>query len=647
MAALFSLNLFFSINVPVTLEKLFFYLTSLTLFIFFLSLPKSKIEIPLFLYYLSLSSLVLHIFVLFFTFVPFPPLSFPGMNLLVRVFGHNYYVAYLLLVIPVFWWQFLYASDQSFASKKEMRVLAIVLLVLSYLLMIFSLARFSMLVGFLQLMLIFWANKKRFIDLLGNQFAHALTKAFLLVLLVLVCAFSMLPLFFGKEVCPVNFSYKEMCKPLLANDRFQYWQKAFWIWQEKPFFGSGLKTFGFASRQFVLENYNYSSYAHNNFFHNLAEGGLVVGSCFIFFILYLLRKSYVVVQRHKHPLNHFLFFAVLASWMNAMFDLTWNFFVIFSLTLIFIAFILSHDETPQWRSRVFVRFLHWLTVVTIFFAAAYLCDTALIKSKQIDRAIKLFPFFDQPVRSLSIDDHLSEENYAKLYPLYRFDPGFVHNFSQAKGISNEKRIALLVELGKLDPVLLVESTDFEKLDFREAKPLIDEFIRVVTTHRMVNNLHFLDYWKQGNLALDVLRFADQAYDAGELVIAADLYHQALVLNEHLYSNRKPVFLGEQNLDQAAHFLIVFQNFDPQSLGNFYEYMDLYQQTLLHLFKSNRLSEFYELTNAILEFLPDHAWFLIRDLVEISQTAEEKARLQEVYQKLQHLEAWQGFLPLPL
>ncbi len=644
MVALFTINLFFSISIPLTIEKLLLYLIALALFVFFLNFARDRSRLPTFFSYLALSSLVLNVFVLFFTFVPPPPLSFPGMNILVRIFGHNYYVSYLLLVLPVFWWQFLFAAKQSFAKWSEWRFLTILLILSSYLLMIFSLSRLSIFVGFVQLLLIFWFNKKSFIELLHNQFAYAALRAFSLILLLITIIFLSLPIIFAQEeACPVNFSYKEMCKPIFKNDRFQYWQKAFWVWQERPLFGSGLKTFAFSSKYFVLENYNFSSYAHNNFIHNLAEGGLITGGFFIFFILYLLSRSYLVMRRSREPLDQFLLLAVIASLANAMFDLTFNFFVIFSLTLIFIAIILSGESEKVQTSRLYPKLLTLLTVITVLLAGANFLASWLIRSNQVDQFVRLFPFFDQKVRSLTLSKRLTKANYIDLYSFYRLDPGFIYNFSQLPELDQAKKVQLLVELGELDPEFLVNKIDLEGMPATTTKPLADQFIRVVATHQMLDNTYFLDYWRQLNLAVDLVNLADRAYLAGELIMAADFYHQALLLNQYVLQDRQPAFLTESNLDQTAIFLAAFQkDINPEQMGNFYEYVGLYHQTLLHLFKQGRLAEFHYLTESLLAVLPGHAWFLIKDLTEVSQAEGLEANLAEVRQKLNYLPAWQEF-----
>lgn len=650
LTILFSMSVFFSTSLPLTIEKTMFYLVALVVFNFFILLPRQHFSIPKFLYYLSLTTLVLNIFVLFFTLLPPPTGFFPAMNMLVRIFGHNYYAAHVVLMLPLFWWQFLYSKQQEHLfDQKLMRFLSLLLLFSSYLLLFFSLARWSMLIGFLQLAVIFLINKAAFIELLHNQFAYAALKVFLLVLFVLLSIFLFLPLFFSNhEFCPLNFSYKEMCKPLLSNDRWQYWQKAVWVWQSSPWVGTGLKTFGFASRQFVLPNYNYSSYAHNIFLLNLAEGGVMIGVPFMIFVSYLLWKTWKISRSSKEVLPTFLFLAVSASLANALFDITWNFFVMFMLSLVLIALAWRFESSSGITlSQNLIRKItlclnlqRWfLLAISLLLSLAFFSLTMLLEKNQVDLALRLFPFFDQPVRDLIFEKKLQQTQYERVYSLYRFDPDFVYNYTKLKEIDSAKKATLLAELSRLDPVLLTQNFTIIDMDPFSARMAIDAFLTASMKHHILNNTHFFDYYQQRNLAIDILYLANRAYQGGQFALAAHLYHQAKALDPHIFSTQTPVFITEKDLDKSAQFLPHFQIFNPESMRDFYDYMSLYQRTLLYLFSENRLDTFFQLTDAIVKFLPDHSWFIVNDLM-LEAAAEEQDALFKVHERYVDWPAWQ-------
>ena len=124
------INVLFSSQIFLSIEKLLFYLVSLAMFVFFLTISREKFQLKLFFYYLSIITITLNIFVLFFTFFNLQPDIFPSMNFLVRSYGHNHYAAFLLLVVPVFWWQFLFNHGhlENWKNKREIEYLSILLL---------------------------------------------------------------------------------------------------------------------------------------------------------------------------------------------------------------------------------------------------------------------------------------------------------------------------------------------------------------------------------------------------------------------------------------------------------------------------------------------------------------------------------------
>lgn len=651
-----TISVAFSSHLPLSLEKFTFYLLAMASFIFFRSLKEKILQPSLFFYYLSLSSLVLNLFVLLFTFMDPGAELFTGMNLLIRNYGHNHYAAFLLIVIPIFWWQLLLAKDESWASSKEIKIIAVVLLLSSYLLIIFSLGRVAMALSLLQLLIIFFLHKKELFKSVHSEFYQALVKAFVFSFTAIIGLFFILSLPLPsltsrtKQLCPLLLSRKELCASWLQNDRQRYWQKAWLIFSDKPLVGSGLKTFNFASRQFPMANYATTSYAHNIFLNNLAEGGLVFGGFFICYIGYLFSAAFRRVRGGGQPLDKFLYLAAATSFLNAMLDYDWNFFVIFNLTLIFLALILRQADEPHLKlpiklSSKLTSFFIFLLLGGTLLSGTFFAADRFREQGKIDLLVKHFPFMDRSIRRAMADKKLSAEHFTQLDFLYRLDPYFISELTTLDDASAEQRAAAWLALAELDPLFFVSQFDTSKLTFAQAKPIADKFVQTAQKYDFLDDTNFLDYWHQRNVAVSFFNFANQAYQAGEVSIAVSYYQQARLLNPYVFGDRRPVFLSETDLNKAALFLAAFQTSNPESDLDFNAYVGLYQRTLLHLFEQDRLIEFYALTEKILEPLPNHAWFLINDLVKISQTSDEKLRLEEVYQHLPQLEAWNDFLPL--
>lgn len=652
LSLLFTISLFFSKHIPLSLEKLLFYLTSFSIFVFFLNLPKKQFKLSLFFYYLSIISLILNLLVIFFTFFYQESNLFPGMNLLLRTYGHNHYAAFLLLVIPVFWWQFLFGSEENWISKKEIKFLAIILLSSSYLIMFFSLGRLALIISLLQLIFIFFQNKKAFVNFGMNKTGYMIVKSFIFSFLLI--SFLFLSLSF-KTVdggsCPLIFSNKELCKPLIENDRFIYWERAVLIFKENILFGSGLKNFNFASRAFPSENYRITSYSHNIFLDNFAEGGIFTGAFFLFFISYLFYRSFLLLKLTDNPLYKFLFLASVASLTNSLLDFDWNFFVIFTLTLVFLAIILSLEKEPdifKERSTISInKYFALLATLTCFVSFSYLTSLILLKNNKYDLVFKFFPYFDGNIRNLIGVDKITSQNYEKLYFLYKNDPDFLYKFSKAKDLEKEKKVELQVELAEIDPAFFIKIFDFEKIDYKTAKPLAEKLMEVSTNHQFLNNHYFFDYWEQRNAAVDLFMFANQAYDNGDVELSAYFYKQAVILNPFIMGDLKASFLEKNDDSKAAAFLNYFKDFNPEKMGKyFYEYMSFYERVLIYLFKNNQQESFFILSEAMFKQQHNFSWFLFQDLIVISKTKEEKQRLKQVHNHFQDMTTWSDFLPLP-
>lgn len=645
LSVLFIIGVIFSRQIPLSLEKLLFYLVSLATFIFFSSFSKGSFKPKTFFYYLSILTLTINLLVLFFTFDKDQHNLFPGMNLLVRSYGHNHYAAFLLLTTPIFWWQFLFKNEKN-GDATENRFLMILLLISSYLLIILSLARLVLIISLFQLIIIFFTNKKSFSLIKDDDVAKVVIKTFIFAFLSIAMMFLFLSVPLnqkGESICPLIFSKKEICKPLLQNDRFTYWQKAWLIFKENPSTGVGLKNFNFASRKFPIKDYQLTSYAHNIFLHNLAEGGFLVGGFFVFFIIYVFYRSFVVMRKNGQPLHAFLWLAALTSLFNAMFDFDWNFFVIFTLTLIFLGIILQDDDKVI-KKLNFKWYYAILMAITVLFASYDFGAKFLYRSNKFDQIVKYFPYSDRQIRMLLSEKKLSSDNFDDLYALYHNDTEYLYKFISSGTRDSERKTTLQIEWAKIDPPAFVNSVSFEDLNFKTALPLANKYVETVYEYNFLNNLNFLDYWDQKNMAQQFFNFANKAYLANDTESAAKYYKNVIALNEFIIEDREVAFLNETNFAQAAIFLNHFKDSNPEKMGNYFDdYMNLYKNTLLYLFKNNLLEDFFVLADAMFKQQYNFSWFLFRDLVEESVTTEDRQRLLIVHDHYREMTTWNDFL----
>lgn len=646
LSVLFIISNFFARQVPISIEKTLFYLVSLSTFIFFSVVPKDKFETKLFTYYLSIVTLVINLLVLFLTFYQPQQGIFPGMNLFVRNYGHNHYAAFLLLVIPIFWWQLLFMDKQN----RDNKLLTIILLISSYLLIIFSLARLALLISLLQLFAVFFVNKKVFASFRIDALAKVLAKTFIFAFLSIGTIFLFLSIPLNKNgtsLCPLIFSNKEICKPLLENDRFIYWRKAWLIFKDNPIFGVGLKNFNFAGRQFPIKNQQIISYAHNIFLHNLAEGGLIVGGFFIFFIFYIFYRSFIVLKKNDKSIYKFLWLAALSSLLNAMFDFDWNFFIIFTLTLIFLAIILRDDQHSKTiRLNFFRGYFAFLVIITTFFALYNLAAEIVYKINKPELITRYLSYSDNKVRLLASEKKLTITDSELLYPIYKNDPEFLFRFIPLEQSDVQKQIELQMRYADLYPSAFINSIDFDEFSYEAALPLANKFTEVLTKHNFLNNGNFLDYWDQRDIAQQFFNFANQAYEANNPELAANYYKKAILLNELvMMGDTRSSFLDGDDLSEAAIFLKYFSDFNPESMNQyFYDYMSVYRRALIFLFQNDNLDDFYMLSEAMFKQQPNFSWFMWRDLIAESKTKEERQRLLLVYDHFKDMSTWYDFMP---
>lgn len=655
LSIFFILNTFFSTNVPLSIEKLFFYIISLSIFVFFQNLNRIFFNKETFLHCLSIAVLILNAFVLFFIFYAPTNNIFPGMNLISNNYGHNHYAAFLLLVIPVFWWQFLFAEDD-FLCKKDIKLLSSVLLVSSYLLIIASLARLVLIFSLLQLIVILFLNKRTIYELNKSKLVISLISTFMFVFLLICVSFLFLSFPVGKKdssLCYSIFPKKEICQSIAENDRLIYWRQAIRISSTHKMFGSGLKTFGYASRLFPLTSQT-TSYAHNIFLNNLAETGFFVGGIFIIFIIYVFYLSFRTMMDNKQKLDQFLWIAAFFSLINAMFDFDWNFFVIFVLTLVFLAIILSNGVSKDVNSTIsklklvlYLKiYLFFVSIASCFLGIAYISAVILLKNEQIDLFVKYFPFFEHHAKDLFASKKLSNENYEWFFPLYKNDLNFIYSFATTQDLDMEKRVKLQVKLAGIDPVFFIQKVSFDNANYSQAKPLAEQFILTGQRYRLFNNMIFLDYWKQRNVAVQLFTFGNQAYKDRNLEVAISYYQMAIILNPLIMSDAKAYFLDDLDPEQSTTFLKSFKDFNPESMGEyFYQYMNFYERTLIYLFKNDRLDDFFMLSEAMFKQQPNFSWFLFRDIINSSKTVEDRQRLKEVHDHFQDMKTWHDFLPL--
>jgi O-antigen ligase len=624
----------FSHHKPLSLEKYLFYSVAISIFLFFLQIKKKFFKTKLFIEYLLLLTFILNILVIILSFISNSRGLFQGMNLLVRSYGHNHYVAFLLLVLPLVWWHSLNKNNSYFLTNKIRIFFDIFLLISSYLLLLMSLSRWALFIGIIQFFLIFLSFKKSFSNLHKNKTVYFLIKSTILgfLSLALTFLFLSLPLPINEEHnCSLRLYRKDLCISIEQNSRFFYWRQAWLSFKNYPIFGYGLGSFEYVARRFPIINQQNSAYAHNIFLHNLAEMGVLGGGSFILFIIYVFYRAGSLALKPKNSLSKFLYLAATSSLINAMLDFDWHFFVIFSLTIVFLAFILSDsgktNDKEELRKPSLI-FLYILTFVTVLLVIA----DALTISWQLKKPeywLKFTPFLNFASKAPREESVINISNYESLYSWYRYDTKFINRFLNLEGLESEREKQLYLDLAEIDPVSFIAKIEFKDRSLDEAEILLKELLKIIKSYQAFDEYYFISYQQRVNLAEQIYNLGQTAYLQGDWSRASYFYQSAYFFNPYIFFDERAVFLDDNDLDQLALFFLNFQNFSPRESGDYYHYLFLYRQVTTKLFEENQLLEFEQLVKAMLDQEADTKGYLIGHLQGSEANKENETLLQKL------------------
>jgi len=609
-------------------------LVAISIFLFFLQIKKKFFKAKLFVEYLLLITFILNILVIILSFVSNSREFFQGVNLLVRSYGHNHYVAFLLLVLPLIWWHLLEETPSYFLTNKVKVFFDIFLLISSYLLLLISLSRWALFISIIQFFLIFLLVKKVFFNLYKKKAVYFLIKSAILsfLSLALIFLFLSLPLSINdKENCFLRLYGKDLCTPIEQNSRFFYWRQAWLSFKNYPIVGYGLGSFKYAARRFPIINQQNSAYAHNIFLHNLAEMGVLGGGSFILFIIYIFYQSGLSVFKSKNPLAKFLYLAAISSSINAMLDFDWHFFIIFLLTLIFLAFILSDFSKINDNQKLRNSKLSFLFILAFFTFILVVADILTVswQSKKPEYWLKFTPFLNFAANATLEESVINVSNYESLYNWYRYDTGFINRFLNLEELKDEREKQLYLDLAEIDPVSFMAKIHFKDRSLEEAEILLKELLRMIDSYQAFNDYYFISYQQRIDLAEQIYSLGQNAYLQSDWSRASYFYQSAHFFDPYIFFNERAIFLDEDNLDRLLLFFLNFQDFSPHESGDYYHYLFLYRQVITKLFKDNQLLEFKQLVGAMFDQEPESKDYLTNHLQELVISEEQTQALIHV------------------
>ncbi len=387
---------FHSINIPLSLAGLVFYIFALLIFSSVVALPK-KIPAELIICILLITSACITIESALLNIKTDWAMGLPGMNLLYSSYGHNHLSSVMVIALPLSWWAVVQLSSKKNAhwSKKALVLLPIVFTIA----LVSSFSRMAIGVGLLQMIAVYLLLRKKN----SNNFIHTAV-SFLLGLMIIVAitriGLGMYQVLVPDFVCPIAQLNNQLCKSPLDEQRLQYWIQAGRSWLEHPLLGSGPQTFGIATKKYNQTPISGSSFAHNSLLQAFSELGLLGGLFYSGLIGYLLYGSWKLCREDFHHKKFSWSVAVFMSAMSiftvSLFDFDFSFTAIFSFSMILLGLVWR--ELSRTASLPFVHSIKkWssagLSALVISMAVLFVIVECLIRTHQYQQAFQTFPFF--------------------------------------------------------------------------------------------------------------------------------------------------------------------------------------------------------------------------------------------------------------
>lgn len=173
--------------------------------------------------------------------------------------------------------------------------------------------------------------------------------------------------------------------------------------KEKPFFGWGLGSFGFASRRFVDVYENWTASAHNLFLELLVEAGLPAIFLFLILILLILRS----ISKTKTVYSLYFIYLLL----NFQTDYTYK--IPLLLTIFFLTAALTYEEKKVLHPTFSFRFF---SLLICFFALRLFLSYLFLDFNQTEISKHFFPFNKAAYQKKIEDDfHTGKNYYHSLY----------------------------------------------------------------------------------------------------------------------------------------------------------------------------------------------------------------------------------------
>jgi O-antigen ligase len=443
---------FHSINMPLSLAGLTFYIFALLIFSSVVALPKT-ISAELIIGVILVTSICITVESALLNIRTDWAVGLPGMNLLYSSYGHNHLSSVVVIALPLSWWAAVRLSSKKNAHwPKKMLVLLPILFTIA---LVSSFSRMAIGVGLLQMIVVYLLLKKKNASNLINTVVSILLGLLMLVVIIKT-GLGVYQMVVPDFVCPIVQLNNQLCKSPLDEQRLRYWIQAGRSWVDHPLLGSGPHTFGIATKKYNQTPISGSNFAHNSLLQAFSELGFLGGLFYCGLIGYLLYGSWKLSRedfRHKKfswPVA--VFISVVSIVVISLFDFDFSFTAIFSFSMILLGLVWR--ELPHAASSAFTQNIKkWsktgLAAFVISMAVLFVVVECLIRTQRYQQAFRTFPFFHwhRKIFEYTVTEQ-KEKDF--LQQLYQNHPDFFQSASMSTSDKVSQTMARQ-RLFELDP----------------------------------------------------------------------------------------------------------------------------------------------------------------------------------------------------
>lgn len=625
---LFLSTLFFStissVNLPISLQKMAFYLLSVLVFLIFSGIKQiSYLKMMRGLQFIGLSLCFLSLLMIIISDWGY---SIPGFNILVSSYGHNHLSIFLLAITPFSWYQALF--DQKGDRKKANWELMFP--IIFSLMTLFSFGRTAVFLGLAQLFAIFLFLKKKFKDKVSKKISNWFV---LLVVLffIIFCSKISLGILLSEPFsidCPFPKYQLQLCKPLDKEARPHYWKHSLLAIKDSGLFGSGPGTYQFVIKKYLLSPAHTTAHAHNAWLEVFVELGIIGGSIFLLVIGYLFIYSIFIVKK-THPLIKEVFLksillGIITLLINASSDFDLNFIGIFVLLLLFFAMIIGSEKIESGKNILVVEkkisarsnknslLLRSLIIYgsSIFIIGYALLSGAveLLRLKNPKLAFDFFPYISWHSLMFAEDFKNDEEYLDRLVSIHKNNPvviSYLLTFENDLDKQMEyKTIAAAIDPWSVRDLSLFEYY-FERDELNKAFEELNRLDQLNLTLAdpgswLRNNYFYADTY----MRLADSFFQDKNYKMAGKSVAIAQQKNNWIIDKH------PIILGNNNA-QMSHEMYDFFYELKDVPGEYYgyhrvAYAQLYSSLIIELMKDHH----FEDSAKVIGRLPELADWLV-------------------------------------